>query len=203
MGRGGYRFDPNKTKTVMVAASRANELLDTPLLDTKVVSADSFAELPPGVEIDINATDAAKRTAQERGVDLMAVEGSGKGGQITKEDVIHFATAGGELNKTDRDHYLELHKAGGGSATVTTLDPVEMQAMAQHQALEELQAAERELRATQGGTAHDAAPSVGPDQTSELGQQQDASSPSPPVDVLRAGEEQHDNQPGAQEPKES
>jgi hypothetical protein len=74
--------------------------------------------------------------------------------------------------------------------------------MAQHEALEELQRAERELRANQIGE-HDSAEAQGPSQTSAEGQQQDAASPSPPVDVLRAGEEQHEDQPGAQEPKES
>lgn len=36
---------------------------------------------------DINATDAARRLADEEGVDLAEVSGSGSGGQITKPDV--------------------------------------------------------------------------------------------------------------------
>ena len=34
---------------------------------------------------------AAKKLAQERGIDLAQVTGSGKGGRITKEDVVNFS----------------------------------------------------------------------------------------------------------------
>jgi pyruvate/2-oxoglutarate dehydrogenase complex dihydrolipoamide acyltransferase (E2) component len=40
---------------------------------------------------EIEATDAARREARERGVDLTQVEGSGSGGRITVVDVVEFA----------------------------------------------------------------------------------------------------------------
>ena len=36
---------------------------------------------------------AAKKLAEERGIDLAQVQGSGKGGRITKEDVVNFSSA--------------------------------------------------------------------------------------------------------------
>jgi pyruvate/2-oxoglutarate dehydrogenase complex dihydrolipoamide acyltransferase (E2) component len=40
---------------------------------------------------EIEATDAARREARERGVDLTQVEGTGSGGRITVVDVVEFA----------------------------------------------------------------------------------------------------------------
>ncbi len=40
---------------------------------------------------EIEATDAARREARERGVDLTQIEGSGSGGRITVVDVVEFA----------------------------------------------------------------------------------------------------------------
>jgi pyruvate/2-oxoglutarate dehydrogenase complex dihydrolipoamide acyltransferase (E2) component len=40
---------------------------------------------------EIEATDAARREARERGVDLTQVEGTGSGGKITVVDVVEFA----------------------------------------------------------------------------------------------------------------
>lgn len=199
VGRAGYRFDPGETKTVKVAASRANEVLDAPFLTTKVVSADSFSEIPPGIEVDVNATDAAKKSAKDKGVDILAVQGTGKSGQVTKDDVEEFATAAGSAIKEDRDHYLDLHKAGGGSANVTTLDPLDAQLAAQHEALEELQRAEAALRAGQPGSKDvEGAPSQTADATTTT------ESPSPPADVTRAREiaETPPPNPGTQEPNE-
>jgi pyruvate/2-oxoglutarate dehydrogenase complex dihydrolipoamide acyltransferase (E2) component len=180
VGRAGYRFDPGETKTVMVAASRANELLDTNLLDTKIVSADNPQEVPEGHSVDVNATDAAKRTARQNGVDIAAVQGSGQGGSVTKDDVERFVSEGGELVKSDRDHYMDLHRAGGGTSAATTLDPKEELIRAQHEAIEALQRADAELRRTQAGENDPPAadePSQ-PYQEEVIGQQ-----PSPPVDV--------------------
>ncbi len=44
------------------------------------------------VEFPTNATPVAMRVAQERGVDLAAVKGTGTGGRITREDVERIAT---------------------------------------------------------------------------------------------------------------
>src|SRR5918992_1931025 len=40
---------------------------------------------------EIEATDAARREARERGVDLTQIEGTGSGGRITLVDVVEFA----------------------------------------------------------------------------------------------------------------
>jgi pyruvate/2-oxoglutarate dehydrogenase complex dihydrolipoamide acyltransferase (E2) component len=40
---------------------------------------------------EVDATDAARREARERGVDLTQVEGTGSGGRITVVDVVEFA----------------------------------------------------------------------------------------------------------------
>ena len=40
---------------------------------------------------EVEATDAARREAQERGVDLTEIEGTGSGGRITVVDVVEFA----------------------------------------------------------------------------------------------------------------
>ena len=46
---------------------------------------------------EIEATDAARREARERGVDLTQIEGTGSGGRITVVDVVEFAEEqGGE-----------------------------------------------------------------------------------------------------------
>ena len=47
---------------------------------------------------EIDATDAARREARERGVDLTQIEGTGSGGRITVVDVVEFAEGqvGGE-----------------------------------------------------------------------------------------------------------
>jgi pyruvate/2-oxoglutarate dehydrogenase complex dihydrolipoamide acyltransferase (E2) component len=50
---------------------------------------------------EIEATDAARREARERGVDLTEIEGTGSGGRITVVDVVEFADdqAGEETEK--------------------------------------------------------------------------------------------------------
>lgn len=42
---------------------------------------------PPEAEADVAATPSARRLAQERGVELASVAGSGAGGRILKRDV--------------------------------------------------------------------------------------------------------------------
>ena len=42
---------------------------------------------------EVDATDAARREARERGVDLTQIEGTGSGGRITVVDVVEFAEA--------------------------------------------------------------------------------------------------------------
>ena len=50
---------------------------------------------------EIEATDAARREARERGVDLTEIEGTGSGGRITVADVVEFAQ---DQAKEDEDN---------------------------------------------------------------------------------------------------
>ena len=64
----------------------ANSSVDIPSSGQTVASASSGDVLAA-----INP--AAKKLAQERGIDVAAVTGTGKGGRITKEDVVNFEPA--------------------------------------------------------------------------------------------------------------
>ena len=56
---------------------------------------------PPADDQGVKATPVAKRVAADRGVPLSGIAGSGRGGQITKEDVL--AQADGSVAKTTDD----------------------------------------------------------------------------------------------------
>jgi 2-oxoglutarate dehydrogenase E2 component (dihydrolipoamide succinyltransferase) len=61
-------------------------------------------------EIDTLVNPAAKKLAEERGINLSEVTGSGKGGRITKEDVVNFtptATASSSSTVTDSQEVAE------------------------------------------------------------------------------------------------
>jgi 2-oxoglutarate dehydrogenase E2 component (dihydrolipoamide succinyltransferase) len=47
-------------------------------------------EQPSSDQTDTLVNPAAKKLAEERGIDLSQITGSGKGGRITKEDVVNF-----------------------------------------------------------------------------------------------------------------
>lgn len=46
-----------------------------------------ISEVPQQVTAEVGATDAARALAEERGVDLAAVKGTGKDGKITLKDI--------------------------------------------------------------------------------------------------------------------
>jgi len=52
--------------------------------------AEVVAEQPSSDQTDTLVNPAAKKLAEERGIDLSQITGSGKGGRITKEDVVNF-----------------------------------------------------------------------------------------------------------------
>ncbi|MBQ0721237.1 MAG: 2-oxoglutarate dehydrogenase complex dihydrolipoyllysine-residue succinyltransferase [Gammaproteobacteria bacterium] len=57
-------------------------------------SADATASTPEAAEGDAApASPAARKLADEKGIDLVAIAGSGKDGRITKEDVVNFVAA--------------------------------------------------------------------------------------------------------------
>jgi pyruvate/2-oxoglutarate dehydrogenase complex dihydrolipoamide acyltransferase (E2) component len=66
----------------------AGAALGTPATATQPVQAAEPSEAAEsGGSGEVQATDAAKREAQERGVNLSEVEGTGSGGNITVDDV--------------------------------------------------------------------------------------------------------------------
>lgn len=60
---------------------------------------------------DTKATEAAQATADEFGIDVAQVEGSGAEGQVTKPDV--EAALADPSALADELHYVELHDAVG------------------------------------------------------------------------------------------
>lgn len=56
--------------------------------DENVANLDTESLVQQG---EVEATDAARREARERGVDLTQIEGTGSGGRITVVDVVEFA----------------------------------------------------------------------------------------------------------------
>lgn len=86
--RVGYLFAAGETKEVEgVPVSRLNELTQCAYLSTVVVAADSQNEIPPGVDLQVNATTEAEELARQVGIDLFGIRGSGKNGRIVKGDV--------------------------------------------------------------------------------------------------------------------
>ncbi|MFB6292269.1 MAG: 2-oxo acid dehydrogenase subunit E2 [Candidatus Nanohaloarchaea archaeon] len=54
----------------------------------------------PGTPEDVDATPSTRKLAREKGVDLAEIEGSGRGGKITRDDVLEASGSGQE--KRDR-----------------------------------------------------------------------------------------------------
>ena len=80
------------------------------------------------------AMPSAKKIASEQGVDLQDVAGSGKGGRITKGDVLSAAAGGGREHRVPmtklRARIAErLMQSQNGTATLTTFNEVNMQAV--------------------------------------------------------------------------
>lgn len=68
----------------------------TPLVKSgliEVCEPKNIAPPEPPVPVEINATDAAIELAQENGIDLSLVTGSGSGGRILKSDVVDIMEA--------------------------------------------------------------------------------------------------------------
>lgn len=83
----------SKLEWRQVPLGREEEALQNPLLEVKVIGDD---EVPPAEKPDskveapvepIKASSQARELAQEAGIDLSEIEGSGRGGLITKRDV--------------------------------------------------------------------------------------------------------------------
>lgn len=177
IGRAGYRFDPGESKLIEVAVARANEVLDAKNLDCEITGADAITEVPKGYSINVNASDAAQRKARELGVDVLEVRGTGKDGAIKVEDV---EKAAGDAPLDRHEHWMNVHRLGGGTSEVSTLSPHDEQIAAQHRALEDLHRREARQRREAGVVDE---PGAQPDQTGLV--DEPASQPSPPVEATQ------------------
>lgn len=57
-------------------------------------------EKPVPVNVDVEATPAVRKLAREKGIDLTQIEGSGRGGKITREDVLDAEKGGKKTRRT-------------------------------------------------------------------------------------------------------
>ncbi|MFB6242241.1 MAG: E3 binding domain-containing protein, partial [Candidatus Nanosalina sp.] len=51
---------------------------------------------------DVKATPAVRKLAREKGLDITQIEGSGRGGKVTRQDVLDYAESGGEDDETSK-----------------------------------------------------------------------------------------------------
>lgn len=166
IGRAGYRFDPGQTREgCEFSASQLPEVYQHPDLTVSVVSADSPGELPDdpevwGIEIGIKANKAAQDLADEHGVNLFGVEGTGSGGQILKSDVEEAAIEAGSTGSAGRDFIPDE-----GSFEATTFDSPEDQAVANERARASLEDASRAAEEEHVAVAPSGTESEQPDQT--------------------------------------
>jgi pyruvate/2-oxoglutarate dehydrogenase complex dihydrolipoamide acyltransferase (E2) component len=127
---------------------------------------------------EVEATDAARREARERGVDLTQIEGSGSGGRITVVDVVEFAEqqAGEEgaeqeprVSDAARRRAEELGldlsqiEGTGSGGLITVKDVTSLAGEAQEQATDTAQQAAGQA----DGTADQAADAAGGDGSGE------------------------------------
>lgn len=76
------------------AAQGGAETKDSPATENPAASKDSAAA-PAAPNREVLATPSVRKFAREKGVDLSQVQGSGKAGKITREDVEAFLSGGG------------------------------------------------------------------------------------------------------------
>ena len=115
------------------SASQTAKAIPTPAAESKSESKSAAAAMP-----------SAKKIAAEKGVDLRAVSGTGKGGRITKGDVLTAAKSGGDVANNANDSVRErrepmtklrariaerLLQSQRETATLTTFNEVNMQAV--------------------------------------------------------------------------
>lgn len=138
-GRGGYRFDPGKTVDIEISASQFPEVYNHKDLNVTVTGADNPSEIKAveaaGIDINLAVTDAARRLAEERGVDVFGLSGSGKSGRITVDDVRQASAQGADLNARDYIPQQGTHRA-------TTLDDPGTQRTAQEDTREQWRASQ-------------------------------------------------------------
>ena len=79
--------------TVRRVVDESGTILEQTLDESGEVSAETVVGEAEGRQDEVQATPAAKRKAEELGVNLSVVEGTGSGGRITVRDVQSAAQA--------------------------------------------------------------------------------------------------------------
>ena len=77
--------------------------LEAPAAADSLAAAPSAVEEPSSRPTEVRASPIARRLAEERGVDLSRVSGTGPGGRITRDDVLAFTPAPAEAAPVSTD----------------------------------------------------------------------------------------------------
>lgn len=91
-----------------VPAGFEEEAKANPYLTTKEVAEEERVEIVLTNVEEVDATDSAIALANEKGVDLAEVKGSGVGGRILKSDVETVLMGGEEEEPTDLDEFIDM-----------------------------------------------------------------------------------------------
>lgn len=63
---------------------------------------------------DVNATPSVRQLAREKEIDIQKVEGSGRGGKITRDDVLNFSESGGKENENRKETLEDVKSEASG-----------------------------------------------------------------------------------------
>ena len=134
---GALKSIHKKTGEQVAAGDLLAEIDDSVTAPPAAVSDSKSAPAPapnsPSATTATTAMPSAKKIAAEQGVDLQQVAGSGKGGRITKGDVLAAAGGGREhrvpMSKLRARIAERLMQSQNDTATLTTFNEVNMQAI--------------------------------------------------------------------------
>jgi pyruvate dehydrogenase E2 component (dihydrolipoamide acetyltransferase) len=104
--------DSTETKTVEKETQKKEETVETE------EKHDESAETVENAGEDILATPAVRKLAREKEVDIQGIDGSGRGGKVTRDDVL-TAAEGGQVDQSSGDEIsqesktVEVEQSGG------------------------------------------------------------------------------------------
>jgi 2-oxoglutarate dehydrogenase E2 component (dihydrolipoamide succinyltransferase) len=123
----------------LIAVIEEGAVEETPAPETE---AEPAAEAPPAAATEAPASDApklspsARRVAAEENIDPASVEGTGRGGRVTKKDMLNFIKGGGSRREERvkmtrlRSRIAErMKEAQNTAAILTTFQEVDLQAV--------------------------------------------------------------------------
>ncbi|HEU5476833.1 MAG TPA: dihydrolipoamide acetyltransferase family protein [Gaiellaceae bacterium] len=93
--------------TVLVVIGGDGSTGPVPVSDTETGPKETPTSAPSAGEAKVRATPLVRKVAQELGLDLAAVTGTGRQGRITEEDVRAAAASSGHVSVTDTETRLE------------------------------------------------------------------------------------------------